>query len=496
MSALDEHLKKHRKKIIDREEKTFREMLSAYAEIEKELEKSYKKLQKQIEAAQEGGETISPSWFYREKRLKKLLAQVQEQITRFGGKAIKIIEREQRAAIQIAISQSAETFIFQTSNQGKEYDFSTQISPRTIETAVGMMGDGSPLAEYFEQTLAPVVAERIKSEVIKAAAIGTDFRTIGKRLQEAGNITKYRALSSARSEVNRVRRSATLETYRNNEDILEGWEWVASKSRRTCILCISLDGRIFKLKDEFPQHVNCRCSLIPVIKNLPRRPRIIGSDWFDGQSDEIKTEILGKESFAAYQKGDVELKDFVGWKNDKRFGRSVYRKPLAKVLADKKINIGLPEALAKSIKYEKFENFKPNALHGRLWNERLAEILTGDPVAQRAYQRIRGNGAKIILEGKTIDNETFGLTEKISPTTLQVRVFLPLTDSPEETAATIVHESRHVKRWTKNRPVATQQEEILARCLEFVYNKKRRPSRAERQIIRKTVEEDYKDLPK
>lgn len=61
MSALDEHLKKHRKKIIDREGQTFREMLAAYAGIEKELKDSFDALQNKIEDAQGAGEEISPS---------------------------------------------------------------------------------------------------------------------------------------------------------------------------------------------------------------------------------------------------------------------------------------------------------------------------------------------------------------------------------------------------------------------------------------------------
>jgi hypothetical protein len=42
------------------------------------------------------------------------------------------------------------------------------------------MGDGSPLMSYFTQQLAPAVAEKIKTEVIKAAATGTNFNTIAR----------------------------------------------------------------------------------------------------------------------------------------------------------------------------------------------------------------------------------------------------------------------------------------------------------------------------
>lgn len=335
MSALDEHLKKHRQKIIDREEKTFRELLAAYAEIEKELKKSFDELQKKIEDAQENGETISPSWFFREQRLKNLLAQVRQQIVRFGGKATKIVEREQRAAIDIAIRQTQEIYELLIGNAADARNLGSMLNPRAVETAVGVMGDGSPILTYFEKQLAPMVAEKIKSEVIRASALGTDFKTISKRLQETGGITRHRALSVARTEVNRVRRETTRMVYEENSDIIEAWEWVASKSSRTCPLCLAMDGEQFPLDEPFPQHVNCRCTLTPVIIDLPRRTRTIGKDWFENLSDEEQEKILGKEGFLAYQEHGLALKDFVTFSNDKRFGKSVARKPLAKILADK-----------------------------------------------------------------------------------------------------------------------------------------------------------------
>lgn len=292
-------------------------------------------LQKKIEDAQAAGEEISPSWFYREKRLKNLLAQVERQIRRFGGEATRIIEREQREAIKIAVRQAEETFQLLTENYPDARSLGSTLNPRNVETAVGMMGDGSPIISYFEKQLAPLVAERIKSEVIKASAIGTNFKTIAKRLQETGGITKYRALSVARTEVNRVRRETTRSIYEDNADIIDGWEWVASKSSRTCPLCLAMDGKVFKLKEAFPQHVACRCTLIPVIEGLPRRKRTLGRDWFESQPDEVKGNILGKETFAAYRDNNLSLDDFVAFRNDKRFGKSVTRKPLAKILADK-----------------------------------------------------------------------------------------------------------------------------------------------------------------
>ncbi len=335
MSLLDEHLKRHRKRIIDREEATFRELLAAYLEIEKDLKKSFAELQQEILEAQESGEEINQSWFLKEDRLKKLLAETQRQVLRFGGTAANIVKREQRAAVKIAIEQAQETYKLLIKNTPGANAFAPTLNTRAVETAVGIMGDGSPIIEYFEQNLAPMVADRIKTEVTKAAALGTDFSTIARHLQETGGITRYRAFSVARTETNRVRRETTREIFKENDDLVEGWEWVASKSSRTCPLCLAMDGRTFPLDEPFPQHINCRCTMISILKGLKRLPRTIGKDWFETQSDKVKEEILGKEAFAAYQDKDLSLDDFVAFRNDQRFGKSVTRKPLAKILADK-----------------------------------------------------------------------------------------------------------------------------------------------------------------
>jgi SPP1 gp7 family putative phage head morphogenesis protein len=327
MNPIDDLLAKHRKKIIDREEKTFREILAAYIEIEKEIQAKWK----QLAATWDGDGPPPIAWYFERQRLANLLESLKKEIVRFGGKINPVIEREQKKAIDIAISNSKE--LFDLAKQ--PFTIAGDFSRRALENAVGLLGDGSPLLDYYREQLAPAVAEKIRSEIIKATALGTPFSRIATALQEAGDITRQRALSVARTEVNRVRRETNRDIYQENSDLVIGWEWVASKSTRTCVLCLAMDGTIFKLQDEFPQHVNCRCTIVPVFRDDQPRA-LLGADYFDGLSDEEKQSILGKDAFAAFQNGDIlKLKDFVGWKTDKRFGRSVYRKPLAKILADK-----------------------------------------------------------------------------------------------------------------------------------------------------------------
>jgi len=351
MSALDDLLREHRRKLIEREEATFREMLAVYSDLQRELRSQYNEIQKVITDAAASGVEISPAWAMRSRRIKQLLAQVQEQVVRFGGRVTGVVSREQEAAIRIAVSQTSEVIrviVSFVTRLGEKLGIvrkpsavtsaappiGSTLNVRAIESAVGMMGNGSPMTAYFEKTFAPAVAERLRAEVIRAVATGTDFNTIARRLMAAGDITRSRALTMARTEVNRVRRATTLQIYRENPDI-EGWEWVASKSPRTCPACLAMDGRVFDLKDEFPQHINCRCTMIPVIKGMARPERETGAEWFDKQAYDIKEIILGKDAAAAYERGDITLNDMVGWATDKDFGKRIYTKKLADVLMGK-----------------------------------------------------------------------------------------------------------------------------------------------------------------
>lgn len=327
-SALEQQLQRHRSRLIEHEEAAFRELLEAYEVIERDLAREYRKLQRQIAEAQAAGETISEAWLYRQRRLASLLDQVKQQVERFGQTAAAITTREQRAAIRIAAEQTND--LFRVITGAATLDLGSTLPTRVIEDAVGMMGDGSPILNYYREKLAPKVAEMIRTEVIKAAATGTDFRTIASRLMTTGQITRTRALMAARTEVNRVRREATRQRYIES-GVTTGWEWVASKSIRTCPACLWMDGQIFKLEDPFPQHPNCRCTMMPVIEGVERPPRTLGREWFERLTDEEKEKILGIEAAAAYKRGDVTLEDFRGWRNSKEFGRAIYTRSLASI---------------------------------------------------------------------------------------------------------------------------------------------------------------------
>jgi SPP1 gp7 family putative phage head morphogenesis protein len=133
-------------------------------------------------------------------------------------------------------------------------------------------------------------------------------------------------------------------TYALNNDVIDGFEYVATLDSRTSLICGRLDGKRFKLGSKFapqpPQHFNCRSTTVPIIKSADqllntnnnrlskrklaklsdaRRASINGqvparlkySEWLSKQDDNIKLNILGsKKRVDVFNTGELKLTQF------------------------------------------------------------------------------------------------------------------------------------------------------------------------------------------
>lgn len=89
------------------------------------------------------------------------------------------------------------------------------------------------------------------------------------------------AFSQVRTEIMRASNQGALAIYEENQDILQGWEWAATRSERTCDFCAGEDGKVHKFgSSKIPppmgSHPNCRCTPIPVLIDTALQDRVSG----------------------------------------------------------------------------------------------------------------------------------------------------------------------------------------------------------------------------
>ncbi len=133
----------------------------------------------------------------------------------------------------------------------------------------------------------------------------------------------------ARTWVTHTSSNATLESFRANSDIIEGWRFVATLDSRTTIICAARDGQVYSLDSERhvpPLHWKCRSKPVPVlfddVPDLERasvkgpvRGDMTYGEFLKQQSKGFQDDVLGPERAELFRSGKVSIDQFVNDRN-------------------------------------------------------------------------------------------------------------------------------------------------------------------------------------
>lgn len=320
-SSLDVALRTYRAALLRRDEDAIRRLSASYRVTEQRSNTQITRLLTQIRKA---GNTANVQWLREADRLIALRQQIIAEWSTVATAADRIISETQRATLMAACNEAA--YLIRASAGLPSLDV-VQFNPRAFESLVGTLSDGSPLRAMLDR-LGDDLAQRVERALLYGVATGRNPNDTAKTIRAAMRIPLYRAARIARTEHLRAYREATQQTYRANASIVRGWQWRASPSRRTCPVCLAMDGSEHPLDEPFYSHVNCRCTTIPLIVNQPAPPHESGAAWFDRQPADAQRAMLGAGKYARYADGKLQLTDLVGTHDDRTWGASRYEIPL------------------------------------------------------------------------------------------------------------------------------------------------------------------------
>jgi SPP1 gp7 family putative phage head morphogenesis protein len=337
-SDLERVITSYRGRLATHERDARRRMQAAYRQTITSLERDLAAMQTRIATLQASGERI-PTWrILREAELRQLLVQAEAAFDRYG----QIVRREtadaERRAVTLAQDAAVAhiTAAYGPIPPGVDLPIA-RLPTDALSRFVAAAEPDSPLQETFAR-FGPDAATTITERITAGMAAGTNSRIIARQITRDLGGARWKAERIVRTEMHRAYRGATLDTYRANRQLLKGWRWSAALSVRTCPACLALDGRIFDLDEPARMHVNCRCSVSPVVKpwkelgfdvNETFTPRQTGAEWFARQPEKIQRRILGPAAYQAYTADEVTLEDFVTLHRSQTWGSSYRRGSLA-----------------------------------------------------------------------------------------------------------------------------------------------------------------------
>lgn len=324
MSDIYDPANKFKSRLAARERRAASELLRAYGLAYQRIALRVQTLTDEITELRRKGQVVTANFLYERDRLALLLAEVETEMDRFSAASVLKVTNEQRAVMSLAATD-ARHLILQAAEESGEQLFPNTLQSGTAETVAGYASDGSPLRKLFDD-MGRGVSRRIRDELIAGVAQNAPARVIAARLRSASALGLSRSMTITRTEIIRAYRDRVHATYRANASLLRGWVWTATRTGRTCAMCIAMDGRVFPTSRRLQSHPNCRCVPAPLTLRAPT-PQT-GEAWFDEQEEGLQRQVLGDAKFAAFKSGKLKLNDLVGVRRSERWGNTPFERSL------------------------------------------------------------------------------------------------------------------------------------------------------------------------
>lgn len=312
-----------------REAISMRAMATQYAGVVRSLERSIDEVAAAMAAQKAAGKAVTLTSLYRDERYRTLLAQAQGEFARYENTTANLITSERAAFARLGASQAVD--LLDIMHPGISSQFN-RLPTIAIQNMAGFLSDSAPLHKLLKDAW-PAAIKETSSALVEGIALGYGPKKIAKMMRDAIGGGLKRSLVISRTETLRSYRTASLETYRGyGPDVVRGYQRLADHSVRTCPLCLALDGKFYKLSSEFASHPNCRCTMVPVLKDAPLHQWKYGPEWLADQSADRQRTILGPGRYDAWKAGLFDLRDAVRIVPNRTWGPSVRVVPLRELV--------------------------------------------------------------------------------------------------------------------------------------------------------------------
>lgn len=428
------------------------------ASMTRDLKKAFAEYQAEMLAAVAKADIMGVSARrYQEKRALALVKSVRELTT----KTYRDIHKTTEAQLIDLAGVSTETMVA-TMNKVAQGELLTKTltSPQMKQLVKQSVIDGATSAEWWGKQAANTQF-KFKS-VVQDALLkgeGTDVITRGVRGTRANNYTDgfmNTSFSNARSlvhtSVQNVANESRLETMQENDDVIEGIEWLSTLDGHTTQICKSLDGLVWDMNHKpvghsqewvgATAHWQCRSTQVPVLKgynelstgkqiemksvraNMDGKPisgDIDYNEWLkekDIDDPAFVMSTLGSKKYELWRKHDLSMTDMVDQYNNpltveqlrRKFGSVTAKKAVKKSTVKKvetkttvkagKYTTGTIKIMPKKKAVSELET----AMHNASVDSRYIDAPDGLPMTRFGYRtRQRQEFGKVYLPSLTED---------------------------------------------------------------------------------------------
>ncbi len=269
------------------------------------------------------------------KRLEKMLDALSKEISKPAGEWRKSLEKQLKEFATYEIKYQTETISEWVGVNLTEPTFNQVWAAAKFNPVALSATNAVDFAGWLKSWDVDEVA-RLVMGVKSGFVEGLTVRQILKNVVGAGglaDVSERNAMTMARTMTMHLASEARFETYKENDDIIEGYALVATLDKRTSSYCRSIDGTKIYFTDEKqlkpPFHCSCRTTTKPILSSEfdfldkgAKRPHkgaegpgqtdadVTYYSWLKTQPAAFQDEILGQTKGAIFRNSGLDAEEF------------------------------------------------------------------------------------------------------------------------------------------------------------------------------------------
>jgi len=280
-------------------------MATHWAKSAKELDIIVNKITEEIEVMRAMGKEVTENWVRELDYYKQLRRQTIAQYNSYGEFTEKLIDEESMKFMKYGTNE-AQALIMASSKPLNPL-YIPKLPDREIEILYSSIRSTvTPLGKLL-MGLGVDTWKAVDVALLLGMAQGVSTQEIARRMTQAGQLGLNRAMTIARTEINRAYRIATQETY-DQSGVVHKYKRMANKGS-ACMACLLLDGQVYESAMSFEDHPNGACAMIPCVDGMPEPKWETGQEYFEKLDPEEQMRRMGKNYYDSWKAKEFKLSD-------------------------------------------------------------------------------------------------------------------------------------------------------------------------------------------
>ena len=229
-----------------------------YVRISKQLINEYETLYDKVLLKKEAGEQISPATLYQLDKYWELQAQTRKHLNKLGAFQQSLLSK----VFEVFYQKSYHSINIKGLKAFRTLD---EAAVKQVINSIWCADNKSWSQRIWENTAQ--LQQTLEEGLIECVAAGRKTSQLKEVLQERFNVSYGRASTLATTELAHIQTAAAQQRYKDYG--ITEYEFYADEDERRCPHCGKLHQKKFPIDStpKVPLHPNCRCVILPVIKD-------------------------------------------------------------------------------------------------------------------------------------------------------------------------------------------------------------------------------------